>query len=251
MSVRKMSLFITMLLSVFLLCGRLAFAAQPSINILGDVVGSGTAEMKTAFNQWISVSGKTYPVIDGATFRSKDGNMSLIFRDSVRMEVGKNSEIVVSGSRGSYAVSMNSGQIIFSVPRGVSFSVKTPTSTVQTREASALIRKVSLSSQDDIKGVISYDGKGTKITAISGTLTVRSGMGVQLQSVAAGNAIYIEGKDSANIRTVQLAGGATGGAGAAPDRSDPTPLWVAGGGAGVVTGGYFLVNSLYEASPAD
>ena len=249
MSVRKMSLFVAMLLSVLFVCGGLAFAAGPSINILGDVVGSGSAEMRTAFNQWISVSGKTYPVIDGAALRSKDGNMSLIFRDSVRMEVGKNSEIVVAGSRGSYAVNMNSGQIIFSVPRGISFSVKTPTSTVQTKAAAALIQKVSLSSQDDVKGIISYDGKGTKITAINGTLTVRSGVGVQLQSVTAGNAIYVEGKDAANIRTVQLAGGSTGGG--SSDKSDPTPLWVAGGGAGVVTGGYFLVNSLYEASPSD
>lgn len=246
-----MSVLIAMLLSVLFVFGQLALAAEPSINILGDVVGSGAAQMKTAFNQWISVSGKTYPVIDGATLRSKDGNMSLIFRDSVRMEVGKNSEIMVSGSRGSYAINMNSGQIIFSVPRGVSFSVKTPTSTVQTMEASALIRKVSLSSQDEIKGIINYDGKGTRITAISGTLTVRSGMGVQLQSVTAGNAIYIEGKDSANIRTVQLAGGTSGGGGTTSDKSDATPLWVAGGGAAAITGGYFLVNSLYEASPSD
>ncbi|HWR58959.1 MAG TPA: FecR domain-containing protein [Thermodesulfovibrionales bacterium] len=247
MKARRVKYSVAIVLGVFLFCGQLVFAMEPSISILGDVVGSGSAEMKAAFNRWISVSGKTFPVIDGANLRSGNGMMSLIFRDAARMDVGKNSEIMVTGSRGNYSINVTTGQIAFSVPKGIAFSVKTPTSTIHTKASTDLIRKVSLASQDEVKGVVTYDGKGTRVTAINGNLAVRSGIGVQLQTVTAGNSIYIEGKDAGSVRTVQLFGGS-----APADRlTDPvTPFFVAGGGIGGSVGGYFLVNSFYhEASP--
>ncbi len=203
MVARRGSCIFAIVLSVSLFCSQLVFAADPSISVLGDVIGSGKVEMKTAFEKWVPISGKTFPVIDGANLRSGDGMMSLIFRDSVRMEVGKNSDIVVTGSRGNYVIDVNKGQIAFSVPKGISFSVRTPTSTIQTKGATDLIQKASLSSQDDVKGVVTYDGKGTRVTAINGTLVVKSGLGVKLQTVSAGDAIYIEGKDSGRVINVQ------------------------------------------------
>jgi hypothetical protein len=255
MNVRRLSFVAVIFLSVFFLCNQIVFAVEPSVNILGDVVGTGDAHMMTAFNRWVSVTGKTYPVIDGANLRSTNGNMSLIFRDSVRMEVGKNSDIVVNGSRGDYAIDMNRGLVFFTVPKGISFSVKTPTSTIQTKAANNLIQNVGLTSRDDVKGVVSYDGKGTKITAVNGTLMVRSGLGVKLQSVTAGNAIYVEGGDSANVRTAQLAGdeneGNTSDEKEEKKEDRVTDAWVMGVGSGTIVGGYFLVNSLYEASGHD
>ncbi len=237
---------------VSLLCSQLVFAVQPSISILGDVVGSGKAEMKTAFDRWIPISGKTFPVIDGANLRSGDGMMSLIFRDSARMDVGKNSDIIVTGSRGNYVIDVKVGQIAFSVPKGIPFSVKTPTSTIQTKASSDMIQKVSFSSQDDVKGIVTYDGKGTKITAINGTLLVRSGLGVKLQTVSAGNAIYVEGKDSGSVFNAQTfsddknKGGAAGAPGEGAGGGAPT-----GGGPdkwekiGVVAGGTAWVAGWY------
>lgn len=239
MSAVKAKSILAIVLGISLFCSQLVFAMEPSISILGDVVGSGRAEMKTAFDKWISVSGKTYPVIDGANLRSGDGMMSLILRDAVRIEVGKKSEITVSGSRGNYSVNVTGGQIAFSVPKGISFSVKTPTSIVQTKASTDLIQKVSLTSQDDVKGIVTYDGKGTRVTAINGTLVVKSGLGVQLQTVTAGNAIYIEGKDIGIIRNVQLPDNA-------PTTDNSTAIWVGAGGAGWVAGMYGITRLISE-----
>ncbi len=248
MNAGKGKYIFAIVLGLSLLCSQLVFAVQPSISILGDVVGSGKTEMKTAFDRWIPISGKTFPVIDGANLRSGDGIMSLIFRDSARMDVGKNSDVIVTGARGNYAIDVKIGQIAFAVPKGISFSVKTPTSTIQTQASTDLIRKVSFSSQDDVKGVVTYDGKGTRITAINGTLVVKSGLGVKLQTLSAGDAIYIARKDTGNIIKVQPveddnkgggAAGAPGEGGAAGGGNAPG----AGGGpdkwenAGVVAGG--------------
>ncbi len=251
----KWKSIVAFVLGILFLSSQLAFAAEPSISVLGDVVGSGRSEMKAAFNNWISVSGKTFPVIDGASLRSGDGMMSLIFRDAVRMEVGKNTEVMVSGSRGDYVINVTTGQIAFSVPKGISFSVKTPTSSIQTKASNDLIQKVTFSSQDDVKGIVTYDGKGTRVTALNGNLMVRSGLGVQLQTVAAGNAIYVEGKDSGNVRTVQVPPQQSSEARfsqAAPivDRPDTiTHLTIGALGVGTVVGSYFLVNSLLHFSP--
>lgn len=245
MKFEKGKYFLAMVFGMFLLCSQPALAIDPPTNILGDVVASGSSEMKVAFNRWISISGKTFPVIDGAGLRSGNGMMSLIFRDAVRMEVGKNSEIAVSGSRGNYSIDVTKGQIAFSVPKGVSFSVKTPTSTIQTKASTGLIQNVSFASQDDIRGVVTYDGKGTRVTSINGTLVIKSGLGVHLQTVSSGNSIYVEGKDSGRVRTVQTfpeespAGGQGGG-----QRDTGGALWVGAGGTAAVVGGYFIVHSI-------
>lgn len=241
MNARRLRCGVAFVLGVVFFCSQLVFAVEPSVSILGDVFGSGKAEMKTAFDRWVPVSGKTFPVIDGANLRSGKGMMSLIFRDSVRMEVGKNSEVVVSGSRGNYTIELNKGQVAFSVPQGISFSVKTPTSTIQTK-APGMIQKVSMVSQNDTKGVVTYDGKGTRITSLNGTLSVRSGLGLQVQTVSAGNALYIEGKDSGNVRNVVLGGEPP----AKNDEKDSTPFYVTGIGAAVVTSAYFGINDLYH-----
>jgi len=187
---------ISIVTGILLLGSQLAFAMEPSVSILGDIVGKGTTEMQTAFNKWISVSDKAYPLMDGSHLRSGDGTMSSIFRDGARMEVGKNSEITVTGARGNYAVGLSKGKIAFSLPQGISFSVTTPTSAVQTRVQPNMIQMVSTTSQDYVRGSVGYDGKGTTITAVSGTLLVKDAKGVAAYTVTAGNSIYIAGSES-------------------------------------------------------
>lgn len=210
---------ISLFVGTFLLCGQLAFSMEPTVTILGDVVGKGTTEMKTAFNKWISISDKAYPLMDGSHLRSGDGMMSSIFRDGVRMEIGKNTEIVVTGSRGNYMIDLVTGKIAFSVPLGIGFSVTTPTSTIHTEVQPNMIRTVSTSSQDYIRGTVGYDGKGTTLTAMSGTIMVRDARGAVAHTVTTGNSIYIAGEESGHRATpVQLAEPK-----AAPRRGSPTP----------------------------
>ncbi|HUO76969.1 MAG TPA: hypothetical protein VMU21_05260 [Thermodesulfovibrionales bacterium] len=252
--------FISVAAGVLLFFSQSAFSSESTITILGDVVGNGDTYMKAAFKQDIPLRGKPYPLIDGAHLRAGDGMMSVVFRDGAKLEVGKFSDLVVNGSRGSYIVNMGSGKIGFVIPQGTSFSVKTPNSTIQTQSAAPAIQKASLSSQSTtVKGVVSYDGKGTKVMAVSGTLTVRSGIGVVLQTVSEGNAIYIDGKDGGRIRTAQMA--TTPPPSPPPPPPPPTPpsppppppsgtagedAIVAGSVAGAGTGAYILTRQEYS-----
>lgn len=200
------------LIVTFLLYSQAAFSSEPTFKILGDIVGSGKVEMQTAFNKWIPLSDKAYPVVNGTHLRSGDGRMSIILRDGVRMEIGKNSDIVVSGLRGNYAINLDNGSVGFSVPQGVEFAVTTPTTTVQIPSAPTMIQKVSLESQEHTRGMIICDGKGTKVTSVSGTLMVKNAIGTISQMVSSGNAVYIAQADGGN-RTipVQLPAGGAGG----------------------------------------
>ena len=198
--------FISVAAGVLLLFAQFAFSSESTITILGDVIGNGNTSMQTAFTQGISVSGKPYPVIDGAHLKVGDGSMSLVFRDGAKLEAGKYTDFKVAGSKGNYSIIMESGTVGFSVPQGIAFSVTTPTSTIQAHSAAPMIQKVSLSSHGQVvKGVVSHTDKGTKVMAVSGTLMVRSGIGVAAQTVSEGNAIYIEKTDSGRIRTAQMA----------------------------------------------
>lgn len=202
----RIMLFIVVAAGVLLLFAQFAFSAEPAITILGDVIGNGVTSMQTAFTQGISVSGKPYPVIDGAHLKVGDGSMSIVFRDGAKLEAGKYTDFKVAGSKGSYSITMESGTVGFSVPQGVAFSVTTPTSTIQAHSAAPMIQKVSLSSHAQVvRGVVSYTDKGTKVIAVSGTLMVRSGVGVAAQTVSEGNAIFIEKMDGGKIRTAQMA----------------------------------------------
>lgn len=246
---QKYRVVISLVMGILLLSGQFAFSIEPSVTILGDVVGKGSTEMKAAFNKWISISDKAYPLMDGSHLRSGAGMMSSIFRDGARMEIGKNSEIIVTGARGTYAVDLSKGKIAFSMPQGISFSVTTPTATVQTQVQPNIIQKVSTTSQDYIRGTVGYDGKGTTITAMSGTIMVRDARGAAAHTVTAGNSVYIAGEGSGHRATpAQLAEPE-----AAPRRGSPTPgdekrepalsPFVPLGGAALLGGTYLYVNS--------
>lgn len=238
MSTRKsrLTFFIVLAAGVLLLFAQFAFSAEPAIPILGDVVGNGKTEMKAAFNQWISISGKPYPVIDGAHLKAGDGAMSIVFRDGARVEAGKYTDFIVAGSKGNYSITMESGTIGFSVPQGVALSVTTPTSTIQAHSAAPMIQKAGFSSQGQVvKGVVSYSDKGTKVMAVSGTLTVRSGVGAAMQTVSEGDAIYIEKTDTGKIKTAQMATATP------PSPPPPPPPTVGGPPSGAIWPDFFIV----------
>jgi hypothetical protein len=242
---RAITSIITAITAAFLLFSQLAFAMDPSVAVLGDVVGKGATEMKTAFNKWISVSDKAYPLINGAHLRSGDGVMSSLFRDGARMEIGKNSEIIVTGARGNYAVDLGKGKIAFSLPQGVSFSVMTPTAAVQTQVLPNMIQNVS-TAQDYVRGTVGYDGRGTTIAALSGTLMVKDSKGAAAHTVTAGNSIYIAGTESgyrsSPAQLAQVEGKGSAPAGGNPDADREyrgiSPFIVVGGFVALQVGGF-------------
>ncbi|MBI5181969.1 MAG: FecR domain-containing protein [Nitrospirae bacterium] len=190
----------------FIAYSRLSFSLEPSANILGDAVGSGNVEIKTTFNNWISIAGKTHPVVNGAYLRSGVGRISIILKDGARLELGKDSLIAVSGSRGTYAIDLKKGRIAFTVPDGIIFSVSTPSATVHVPSTTAaMFQKTNSVPQRSTKGIIRYDEKKTTVISINGKLMVNDPNG-GAQMLAAGEAIYITpmGKGF-NIIPAQLA----------------------------------------------
>lgn len=187
---------ISFFVAVVILLPRLALAAEPSINIsiLGEVVGTKNAAMKGAFEKWISFNGKNYPLVDGAALKSNDGTMTILFRDNARMEMGRGSDLVVTGPIGSYQANVNSGNIGFAAPPGSSFSVSTPNAAIYTLVYQGQPPKVQqgdLTVVDAVRGVVRYDGRGTLIIAVTGTIVLRQGQAGGDYMFREGEAVYV------------------------------------------------------------
>ncbi|MGD0885986.1 MAG: FecR domain-containing protein [Thermodesulfovibrionales bacterium] len=173
-----------------LLTDRMAFPLEPSINVLGDLAGSGTAEMKV-LDRWVSVADKTFPLVDGASLRSGAGRISVTLRDGARIEIGENSVCEISGLKGDYTVRLQTGSVGFSVPKGISLAVATSKSQILAQSVEVL-QKVKYENEGrTVQGVVSYDGKGTKVTSVSGTLVVKNVSGSETERVATGKEVYI------------------------------------------------------------
>ncbi|MGD0885985.1 MAG: hypothetical protein ABSA46_14150 [Thermodesulfovibrionales bacterium] len=176
-----------------ILYGGVAFALDPSVNILGDVAGTGSAEIKV-FDRWIPVAGKAYPVADGANLRSGNGRMSITLREGVRIEMGKNSECVIfSASNSGYVVHVAKGSVDYRAPQGVSFAVTTNTSNIQ--------GQVGHEPQRNVNGAVTYDDKGTKVMMLSGSLVVKDAGASGAQSVVTDKALYAVKAESGQLST--------------------------------------------------
>lgn len=242
---RSKGLIALIVVLAFILTSQVALAG-PTIHVLGDAVGSGKAEMKTAFDKWLSVTGKAYPVVDGTTFRTLEGAVSVMLRDGVRMEMGKQTTLIVNGAQGNYTVAVNSGTLGFTVPVGTAFSVITPTATVLVQQGEGAVGKAGLTPGETVRGVVVCDAKGTKVMSLNGTFLVRNGNGVGTQLLASGSAVYVNCTDSGlSIKQAQLADDA---AQKDKDRDDDkiNGLIVLGGSVLIEGGGFLAINSSYK-----
>jgi len=177
---------------IFFLYSSQVFSMNSSLAALGEVMGSGNAEMKTAFDRWLTITGKAYPIFDGANLKSGKGRMSVVMRDGVTVEIGADSYAIINGSIGNYVINLSSGGVAFSIPKSISFSVITPTSIVRVQSADKGIQKVNTSTNYFARGVVIYDGKGTKVISVDGTLMVEDTTGKGMQILTAGNSIYVD-----------------------------------------------------------
>jgi hypothetical protein len=205
MEIKRFSKVISVVLMILLVYTPFVFSMDTPVAILGDAVGSGSAEMKTAFDRWVSIANKSYPIVDGSNLRSGEGRMSVVIRDGVKMEVGKNSDIIVNGSRGNYTIHLLSGGIGFFVPQGIAFSVATPTSIIKVQAKASNVQRVTFISGDTTEGLVIYDGKRTKVISVDGTLMVEDITGKGMQMLTSGNSIYVDEMGNASrVTPVQL-----------------------------------------------
>jgi hypothetical protein len=190
---------------IFFLYSSQVFSMNSSLAALGEVMGSGNAEMKTAFNRWLTITGKSCPIVDGANLKSGKGKMSVVMRDGVTIEVGADSYAIINGSIGNYVIKLSSGGVAFSIPKSISFSVITPTSIVRVQSADKGIQKVNTSTDYYAKGAVIYDGKGTKVISVGGTFMVEDTTGKGMQILTSGNSIYVDEIGNASrVTPVQL-----------------------------------------------
>lgn len=193
----KMALSVLIMFSI-LLHGYPAYSAQPAFIILGDVIASGSAEMQIFSDKWMSIGGKSSPLTDGTRLRTGEGSLHITLSEQARLEVGKNSELTVFGSRGNYVVNLDIGSIVFNVASRVDFTITTPSANIQVQPASGFIQKVALDAngKDRARGIVTYDGKATTVISESGTFIVKDMSGISTQTVSAGKSAYIAKSDS-------------------------------------------------------
>lgn len=152
---RKRFLSLLLGLTIFL-STSLSFAAYTSpVNVLGSVMGTGNAQMTGGFGKQIPLSGKSFPVVNGAHITSGNGSAS-ISMNNTNLTMGKSSEIVVSGQPGSYSVNLLKGSLSYSVPQGVDLTVNTPTSVVKAPTGTS-----AAGSQRSVTGMVTSSSAGT------------------------------------------------------------------------------------------
>lgn len=223
-----------------LLSSQLVFSMEPSFKVLGTVTGRGDARIGTSFNNWLDINGRSYPCFDGMHLKTGDGSAAINLKNGIRLETGKATDIMLSRESGDYSVNLLGGGLSFSVPEGVNLSVITPTASIGTTPVNA-IKRVSSDSLTK-RGIVIFDGKGTRVISLSGAITVRDINGTSSHVVNQGNAVYLANEKTA-VRSVVLPAGAIGG-GSALSAALPGII-----GSAVVLGTYFTVNSTIKVKP--
>jgi hypothetical protein len=142
------------------------------------------------------------------TAKSGEGLLSLQFKESVKVEAGRNSELVVNGSRGAYRVQLRNGSLLFRVPQNVSLVITTPTATVDVTAASVQAGKSVANSSADRIGTVTFDGKASRVSCGNGQFVVKGSSGADSRTLAKGLSATVGGADDGYA--VRLAQGTTG-----------------------------------------
>jgi hypothetical protein len=196
----------TVVLSALLLLSSGAFSAELPASAIGTVNGTKDAFVRTAFGSWIPLEGKTYPVVDGTSLKSGKGVTALTTKDLAKIQGGRDSEFVIRGAKGIYTIELQKGPFAFRIPAEVTLTVATPTATVRIESNRGEVTKASRDPKNDRYGVVIFDGKGTKIASLNGSMSVVSLNGSSRQVLTKGSTVYVSGSDEGfRITLAQLA----------------------------------------------
>jgi len=193
---RKVRRVLPVLIAVAcLMSGPFAWAAEGGLPVLGSVIGVGAASMKTALNTWISVEGKTYPVVDGSAFKTSEGTMYIGTQDGATLELGKKTGALLRGAIRDYRMQLDIGTVGFKVYQGTGLSVKTPSTTVVVQSSSQTEEKNRRTFKDEVSGVISYDGVETRVVCLRGKFSVTP-LSSDTRYLTEGNMVVIGAKQA-------------------------------------------------------
>ncbi|MBI5198914.1 MAG: FecR domain-containing protein [Nitrospirae bacterium] len=195
---------IVFLLFLFTLLFLIEGNAESNTFPVGTVLGKGQAELEIIPGRMSTLGNTLHPLFSDSKLRTREGKISITLNDGSKMEAYKNSELSISGEKGSYKINLNKGSLAFNFPTISSVTIITPTVTIETGQSKSLIRKVAYTKEIDyIKGLVVIDEKGnTQIISVSGEMAVKDDRG-NYQILASGKSLYISG-DSYKVVPVQV-----------------------------------------------
>jgi len=172
-SMRLDGAFILLMGIAFLMYSALALATDSAPRVLGTTVALGKASMKAGnVDRWIPVDEKTYPITDGTVLKTEDGTMSVSMKDRASFELGKKTELVVNGVTGNYSMRLQLGTVAFRIYEGMGLFVATPSTSVVVQRVSGTAENARQRAQNEVSGIITHDGKDTKVVCTRGKFGV-------------------------------------------------------------------------------
>lgn len=63
----------------------------------------------TSLNNWLDITGRSYPCFDGMHLKTGDGSSAINLKNGIRLETGKESEIILSRESMDYSVNLLGG----------------------------------------------------------------------------------------------------------------------------------------------
>lgn len=226
----KVIVFLLFLLTFLFFTGVVESNTFP----LGTVSGKGQAELEIITGKMSTLGNTLHPLFSDSKLRTREGKISITLNAGSKMEAYKNSELSISGEKGSYKINLNKGSLAFNFSSISSVTIITPTATIETGQSKSLIRKMAYTKAFDyIKGLVVIDEKGnTQVVSISGEIIVKDGKG-NSQILASGKGLYIS-SDSYRVIPAQAIQD-TGGIPARASREEVIAPYLIGGGVAAVT----------------
>ena len=184
---------------LFMLTSVFGASAQ-SVDVLGDIKGSGEVFIASANGSWLPVK-NTYPLIENTNIKTGCGTASLYFKDSSRADIGKESLASVAGSASDFSITLSTGTISFNMTGTAKLSIVTPSATVSVTAKNNPVQKVDLSGERVI-GAVAVTEKGTEVRSISGRIMVGVPAG-ESRVVPTGESIFIGTDSSVRVYKTQ------------------------------------------------
>jgi hypothetical protein len=145
-------------------------ATTPSVSLLGEIKASGKVSFKSFNGRWVS-SVPSYPLIKDTVIKTEDGTASIYFKDGSKIDIAKETVVVVGGSNRDLSTTLDKGILAFSIKSSTALMITTPTTTISVNDKNGGIQKVSLEGTGRASGVVIAKTGETRIWSLAGRIS--------------------------------------------------------------------------------
>ncbi len=163
--------------------------------VLGELQSRGNVMISTSTGEWQKAL-PTYPVLQKTGLRTEDGTALMLLRGGSRIEIAKNSSLLVDGSAASYSMDMSAGSVAFSVDSNAAMTIATPHTTVTINSSSPPLQQ-----SGRVLGVVTVSSQGTEVKGLSGRIVVNHAGGSKV--LAGGEHFFSGGEKPFKVVKVQ------------------------------------------------